>query len=89
MEAVLFRLPQMTVQWRLKLVGGDKELKTSSTTTPIKSWERKWVDVPVGEECVLLVEVRRSCLRGGVSEGCSHLGGGVSKGCLVQCSCAL
>ena len=71
MEGVLFRLPLMTVQWRLRLVGGDQELKTTPTATPIKSWERKWVDVPVGEECVLLVEVRRSCLRGGgVSEEC-------------------
>ena len=64
----MFHLPVITMRWKLKLEGGAKELQTPPIATPTKSWEKTWLDVPVGEECVLLVELERSCLRGGVSE---------------------
>ena len=63
---MLSKLPLMSVQWRLKLQSGTVDPQQSrggGTATP---WGRGWVDVPVGEECVLQVELVRRCLRGKV-----------------------
>ena len=63
-ETVLSKLPLVSVHWKLKLesiVG--PQLSGMAPATPR---ERSWVDVPVGEECVVQIEVARRCLRGKV-----------------------
>ena len=64
-DTVLSKLPLVSVHWKLKLQSGtvDPQLPGMAPATPR---ERNWVDVPVGEECVVQIEVVRRCLRGKV-----------------------
>ena len=64
-DIVLSKLPLVSVHWKLKLQSGtvDPQLPGMALATPR---ERSWVDVPVGEECVVQIEVVRRCLRGKV-----------------------
>lgn len=64
-ETVLSKLPLVSVHWKLKLESSTvgPQLSGMAPTTPR---ERSWVDVPVGEECVVQIEVVRKCLRGKV-----------------------
>ena len=64
-DIVLSKLPLVSVHWKLKLQSGtiDPQLPGMAPATPR---ERSWVDVPVGEECVVQIEVVRRCLRGKV-----------------------
>ena len=64
-DTVMSKLPLVSVHWKLKLQSGtvDPQLPGMAPATPR---ERSWVDVPVGEECVVQIEVVRRCLRGKV-----------------------
>ena len=64
-ETVLSKLPLVSVHWKLKLESSTVGLQLSGMA-PATPRERSWVDVPVGEECVVQIEVARRCLRGKV-----------------------
>ncbi len=67
-STVLSRLPLLNVRCHLRLQSG-------APVTPSPPYlltaprQRAWVKVPVGEECVVVVELERKCLRGKVREG--------------------
>ncbi len=72
-STVLSRLPLLNVRWHVRLQSG-------APVTPSPPYlltapkQRAWVKVPVGEECVVeecvvVVELERKCLRGKVREG--------------------
>ena len=71
-ETVLSKLPLVSVHWKLKLQSGTVDPQLPAMT-PAAPRERSWVDVPVGEECVVQIEVVRRCLRGKVPlQSCLH-----------------
>ena len=69
MQTVLSKLPLVSVHWTLKLQSGitiDSQQSGRDDTVHATPSGRSWVDVPVGEECVVQVELVRRCLRGKV-----------------------
>ena len=57
----------MTLHWKLNQTG-TSESKRATTSAAVRKAlrEREWISVRAGDECVVTVELTRTCLRGKV-----------------------
>ena len=90
LETVLRKLPLVSLQWKIKNCD-DKPSSEKESMSDVKLGTRnqRWLQVPLSEECVVQVELNRTCMKQGKvsmhADSSWHRGVCV---CVCVCVCA-